>query len=677
MKGEEVMPWIQIYTPQLLGGSLGLSALVAAIPLFIIGICLAGLKMKAHKAGPLAAAAAIAIAIFVWGMPAKLAALSTLQGAAFGLFPVFYIVITTIFLYNITVKGGQFEIIRASLAGVTADRRLQALLIAFCFGAFIEGAAGFGTPVAIAGATLVGLGFRPLYAAGVCLVANTAPVAFGAIGIPVVALAGVMGYGDDGMMKLSTMVGRQLPFISVIIPFYVILIMVGWKKTVEVLPAIVTCGVSFAVCQWATASYLGPYLPDIISSLVAMVSLVLLLRVWHPKENWTFDHEPEITQREQHDYTVGEVFRAWSPYLALTIMVLLWGIPYIKASLDKSKVMVTVAGLDNMIVKKVSKPEDGLKKAEAVKSEIDRQLAAVIPSDPKLAALAAKLTELKGLEDQIIPVEQGLAGKGAILTDERNKAFDAIARKKGEIQKMAKELTTSAAPAAASGLPAIAHAGTAQAPVLAKDQFKALDKALGDQLPAKIAAKYNFNFMSAAGTAILIAAFMSALLCGVGLGDTFKILGKTLYDMRYPAITVASVLGLAYVMNAAGMTNCLGLVFTKTGHIFPFIAPFLGWLGVFLTGSDTSSNVLFGGLQKATAEQLGLSPILTGAANTSGGVMGKMISPQSLAVACAATGMVGEEGTLFRFTLKHSLFLTIVVGLIVYIQAYVLPWMIP
>jgi lactate permease len=624
--------------------------------------------MKAHKAGPLALGSAIAIAIFVWGMPAKLAALSTLQGAAFGLFPVFYIVVTTIFLYNITVKGGQFEIIRASLAGVTADRRLQALLIAFCFGAFIEGAAGFGTPVAIAGATLVGLGFRPLYAASVCLIANTAPVAFGAIGIPVVALAGVMGYGDPGMMKLSTMVGRQLPFISVIIPFYVIMIMVGWKKTVEVLPAIITCGVSFAVCQWATASYLGPYLPDIISSLVAMVALVLLLRVWHPKENWTFDHEPDIAQKEQHNYSAGQVFRAWSPYLALTIMVLLWGIPSIKASLDKSKVMVTVEGLHNSIVKKVSKPEDGLKKAEAVKIEIDKQLALLTPADPKLAALAVKLTELKGLEDQIIPVEQGLAGKGAVLTDERLKAFDAIAKKKGEIVKMAKELSTPAA---------LTTAAPVTAPAIAKDQFKPLDKVLGDQLPIKLAAMYAFNFMSAAGTAILIAAFLSALLCGVGFGDTFKILGKTLYDMRFPAITVASVLGLAYVMNAAGMTNCLGLVFTKTGHIFPFIAPFLGWLGVFLTGSDTSSNVLFGGLQKATAEQLGLNPILTGAANTSGGVMGKMISPQSLAVACAATGMVGEEGTLFRFTLKHSIFLTVIVGIIVYLQAYVFPWMIP
>jgi lactate permease len=649
------MPWIQTYTP--VSGSLGMSALFAAIPLVVIFVCLAVLKMKAHKAGPLAVASAIAIAIAVWGMPAKLAGLAFMQGAAFGLFPVFYIVITTLFLYNITVKGGQFEIIRASLAGVTADRRIQALLIAFCFGAFIEGAAGFGTPVAIAGATLVGLGFRPLYAAGVCLIANTAPVAFGAIGIPVVALAGVMGYGDDGMMKLSTMVGRQLPFISVFIPFYVIMIMVGWKKTIEVLPAIITCGVTFAVCQWATASYLGPYLPDIISSLAAMAALVLLLQVWSPKETYVFDHETASNGVEQHHYTAGEVFRAWAPYLALTVMVLLWGIPSIKAELDKSKVVITVAGLDNMIIKKVSKPEDGLKKIAKVNEEIDKQLAALSPTDPKQAELATKLKELKGLEVAFLPVETGLAGKGAVLTDERLKSCDLVSKNMTETRKLCAELVKTNA--------------------TMKDQFKPLDKAVADQLPIKLAAKYNFNFMSAAGTAILIAAFLSAMICGVGFSDVIKLGGKTLYDMRFPAVTVASVLGLAYVMNTSGMTNCLGLVFTKTGHLFPFLAPFLGWLGVFLTGSDTSSNVLFGGLQKATAEQLGLNPILTGAANTSGGVMGKMISPQSLAVATAACGMVGEEGTLFRFTFKHSIFLTAVVGVIVYLQAYFLQWMIP
>lgn len=648
------MPWIQTYTPA--AGSLGWSALIAAIPLIVIFICLAVLKMKAHKAALLAVASAIGIAVTIWGMPAKLAGLAFTQGAAFGLFPVFYIVLTTLFLYNITVKGGQFEIIRASLAGLTADRRIQALLIAFCFGAFIEGAAGFGTPVAIAGATLVGLGFRPLYAAGVCLVANTAPVAFGAIGIPIVALSAVMGYDDGGMMKLSRMVGHQLPFISVIIPFYVIMMMVGFKKTMEVLPAILVCGVTFALSQYVTASFVGPYLPDITASLAAMAALVLLLRVWQPKENYVFDHEVAAT-KEEHNYTGGQIFRAWAPYLFLTLMVLLWGIPSIKTTLDSSKVIIPITGLDNMIVKKVSTPDVGLQKISAVNGELDKLLTSLPKADEKLAKTVALLGELKTQETNMALVEQRLAGKGAILPEERFAAFQSIFKKSTELQELTK--------------------GLVKDKVVDKDQFKGITKALGDQLPTKIAAKYTFNFMSAAGTAILIASLLSALICGVGFGDVVKIAGKTLFDMRFPALTIASVLGLAYIMNASGMTNCLGLAFTKTGHWFPFIAPILGWLGVFLTGSDTSSNVLFGGLQKATAEQLGLNPILTGAANTSGGVMGKMISPQSLAVATAACGMVGEEGSLFRFTLKHSLFLTFLVCVIVYLQAYYLQWMIP
>ncbi|HBA87894.1 MAG TPA: L-lactate permease [Geobacter sp.] len=649
------MPWIQSYTP--VAGSLAMSALVAAIPLVVIFVCLAVFKMKAHKAGPLAVASAAAIAIFMWQMPVKLAGLATLHGAAFGLFPVFYIVVTTILLYNITVKGGQFEVIRASLAGLTGDRRLQALLIAFCFGAFIEGAAGFGTPVAIAGATLVGLGFRPFYAAGVCLIANTAPVAFGAIGIPVVALAGVMGYDDAGLMKLSTMVGRQLPFISVFIPFYVIMIMVGWKKTIEVLPAIVVCGVTFAVVQWATASYLGPYLPDVTASLATLAALVILLKFWQPPTVWTFDHEPDFAGKESHSYTGGEVFRAWAPYLVLTVMVLIWGIPSVKTSLDKSKVVIPVSGLDNAIAKKVSKPEDGIKKVADVKAEAAKQMVLLSPADPNQAKLAAGFAGLQALEDKLLAVEQALPGNAPVLTSERMAAFDAIEKLQKDLQKQEKELVT--------------------AKVVDKAQFKALDKAVADQLPAKIAAKFNFNFMSAAGTAILIAAIISALICGVGIADFFQVLGKTLYDMRFPAVTVASVVGLAFVMNASGMTTSMGISFTKAGAFFPFLSPFLGMLGVFLTGSDTSSNVLFGGLQKVTAEQLGINPLLTGAANTSGGVMGKMISPQSIAVACAATGLVGEEGNLFRFTLKHALFLTTVMGIIVTLQAYVFPWMIP
>jgi len=648
------MPWIQSYTP--IGGSLGMSALVAAVPLVVIFVCLAVLKMKAHKAALLAVASAFAIAVTIWGMPAKLTGLAFGQGAAFGLFPVFYIVLTTLFLYNITVKGGQFEIIRASLAGLTADRRIQALLIAFCFGAFIEGAAGFGTPVAIAGATLVGLGFRPLYAAGVCLVANTAPVAFGAIGIPIVALSAVMGYDDVGMMKLSKMVSHQLPFISIIIPFYVIVLIAGFKKAFEIMPAILVCGITFAVVQYLTASFVGPYLPDITASLSAMAALVLLLRVWQPKTNFVFDHE-EATIKEEHHYTGGQIFRAWTPYLFLTLMVLLWGIPSIKTMLDKSKVVIPITGLDNMIIKKVTTPEVGLQKIAVVTTEIDKLTATLPKADAKMAKAITVLGELKALEAGMATVEQQLAGKGAIMPEERFKAFEPIFKKSDELKKL--------------------NEGLVKDKLVEKDQFKALTKAIGDQLPTKIAAKYNFNFMSAAGTAILIAALLSALICGVGFGDVLKIAGKTLFDMRFPAVTIASVLGLAYIMNSSGMTNCLGLVFTKTGHWFPLLSPLLGWLGVFLTGSDTSSNVLFGGLQKATAEQLGIDPILTGAANTSGGVMGKMISPQSLAVATAACGMVGEEGTLFRFTLKHSLFLTFLICIIVYLQAYYFQWMIP
>lgn len=648
------MPWIQNYTP--IAGSLGMSALVAAVPLVVIFVCLAVVRMKAHLAGLLAVASAFAIAVTVWGMPAPLAGLAFGQGAAFGLFPVFYIVLTTLFLYNITVKGGQFEIIRASLAGLTADRRIQALLIAFCFGAFIEGAAGFGTPVAIAGATLVGLGFRPLYAAGVCLVANTAPVAFGAIGIPIVALSAVMGYDDVGLMNLSKAVGHQLPFLSVIIPFYVIVMMVGFKKAMEVMPAILVCGITFALTQFATASYLGPYLPDITASLAAMIGLVLLLRVWQPKENYVFDHEKQAT-KEEHNYTGGQIFRAWTPYLFLTLMVLLWGIPSIKTVLDTSKIVIPVTGLDNMIIKKVSTPDVGLQKIAAVNTEIDKLTAALPKTDEKVTKAVALLGELKTLQAGMATVEQRLVGKGAIMPEERFNAFEPIFKKADELKKLGD--------------------GLAKDKVVEKDTFKGLNKALTDQLPTKIAAKYNFNWMSAAGTAILFAALLSALVCGVSFGDVLKIAGKTLFDMRFPALTVASVLGLAYVMNASGMTNCLGLVFTKTGHWFPFIAPIIGWIGVFLTGSDTSSNVLFGGLQKATAEQLGLNPVLMGAANTSGGVMGKMISPQSLAVATAACGMVGKEGDLFRFTLKHSLFLTFLVCVIVYLQAYYLQWMIP
>jgi lactate permease len=546
------MPWTQAYCP--VGGNAVLSAAVAAIPLAVIFVCLAVLRMKAFKAGILALAAALAIAVAAWGMPVRLAALAAAQGAAFGLFPVLFIVLATLFLFNLTVQGSQFEVLRASLASVTPDRRLQALLIAFCFGAFIEGAAGFGAPVAIAGATLVGLGFRPFYAAAICLVANTAPVAFGSLGIPIVALGGVMGLSDADLMKLSSVVGHMLPIVSLIIPAYLVVIMSGFRRTIEVLPAVAVCGVVFAACQWSVASYLGPYLPDLIASLSAMAALVVLLRFWHPRTVFRFDHDAPV-ETEARAYPMSDVVRAWSPYLALTAIVLLWGVPPIKAVLNRTTVMVPVPGLDDAIAKPA-------------------------PTD-----------------------------------------------------------------------------STAR-PVLA------------------IPAKFKFDYLASGGSAVLIAAVFSAYACRLRPGQALRTLGRTVHDMRYPAVTFASMLALAYVMNSSGMTPCLGLLFTKAGHLFPLLSPVLGWIGVFLTGSDTSSNVLFGGLQKTAAEQLGINPLLTAAANTSGGVMGKMISPQSIAVACAATGMVGEEGSLFRFTLKHSLLLLFLICVITYLEAYSLTFMV-
>jgi lactate permease len=547
------MPWTQAYAP--VGGSVALSAAVAALPLAVVFICLAVLRMKAFKAAILALATALLISILEWGMPARLAGLAAAQGAAFGLFPVFFIVLASLFLFNITVKGGQFEIIRASLAMVTSDRRLQALLIAFCFGAFLEGAAGFGAPVAIAGAMLVGLGFRPFYAAGICLVANTAPVAFGTIGIPIVAMGGVMGLNDAGLLRLSAVVGHLLPIISLIIPAYLVLIVAGLRRTIEVLPAVVACGATFAICQWEVASRLGPYLPDLLSALAAMAVLILLLRFWRPASVFRFEHDAPL-QTGGHGYTRAQVLRAWSPYVVLTAIVLLWGAPPVKAVLNRATLMIPVAGLDGAIVR-------------------------------------------------VSPAAQGVAA------------------------------------------------------------------------PVPVPAKFKLDYLASAGSGVLIAAVISALICGLGGAETARIFGRTLRDMRHPAVTIASILALAYVMNASGMTTCLGLYSTRAGRMFPFISPILGWLGVFLTGSDTSSNVLFGGLQKTAAEQLGINPLLTAAANTSGGVMGKMISPQSLAVACAATGMVGDEGSLLRFTLKHSVVLLFLICVLTYLQAYSLSWMVP
>ncbi len=541
------MTWNQVYNPL---GNLGLSALVAAIPLFILLYMLGVRRAKGHYAAFVATFAALLLAIIVWGMPVGLAVSATLNGMAFGIFPIVYIVITAIWVYNMTVESGEFEIIKNSLACITDDRRLQALFIAFAFGSFIEGTAGFGTPVAITAAMLVGLGFEPVYAAGICLIANTAPVAFGAIGIPIVVAAGVTGLD---MMHISQIVGRQLPFLSGIVPLWLVVTMSGWKSAMEVLPAIIVAGLCFAVSQFVVSNFVGPYLPDIISAIVTIIGLGLLLRFWKPATIWRFSGVAP-TEQITCQYSSGSVIRAWLPYGILAIMVFLWGLEPVKALLKPLGTTFDWPLLHKLVIK--------------------------------------------------------------------------------------------------------------TAPIVAKD--------------TPYPAVFNVNIGSAAGTAIFIAGLLSVLaLPNYGYGKAFACLGRTIKTLKWAIATISMILGLAYIMNYSAMSSTLGLAFTATGALFPIFSPILGWLGVFLTGSDTSSNALFGSLQKTTAQQIGVDPNLMVAANSSGGVTGKMISPQSISVATAATGLVGEEGTIFRFTLKHSVAMVLVISVLTLLQAYVLKFMLP
>ena len=541
------MTWLQNYIPL---GNLGLSALVAAIPLFILLYMLGIRRAKGHHAAFFGTLAAVLLAILVWGMPVQHAAMATLNGMLFGLFPVVWIIITAIWVYNMSVESGEFEIIKNSLACITDDRRLQALFIAFAFGSFIEGTAGFGTPVAITAAMLVGLGFKPVYAAGICLIANTAPVAYGAIGIPIVVAAGVTGLD---MMNISAIVGRQLPFLSIIVPLWLVVTMSGWKSAIEVLPAIIVTGVCFAVSQFLVSNYIGPYLPDIIAAIVTIVGLGVFLMFWKPPTVWRFSGVAP-TEKITCRYARGEVIRAWVPYIILAIMVALWGMDSIKKLLGPLGTTFQWPLLHNLVI--------------------------------KAAPIVAK-----------------------------NTPFPAV---------------------------------------------------------------FNVNIGSAAGTAIFIAGFLSVLaIPNYGYGKAFACLGRTIKTLKWAICTISMILGLAWIMNYSGMSSTLGLAFTATGVLFPIFSPILGWLGVFLTGSDTSSNALFGSLQKTTAQQIGVDPALMVAANSSGGVCGKMISPQSISVATAATGLVGEEGTIFRFTLKHSILMVLVISVITLLQAYVFQWMLP
>ncbi|TWH48033.1 lactate permease [Sporomusa sp. KB1] len=551
------MTWIQDYNPL---GNIGLSALIAAIPLFILLYMLGIKRSKGHNAAFFGLLSAILTAIFVFKMPAALALSATLNGALVGIFPIIWIVITAIWVYNMTVESGEFEIIKNSLASITDDRRLQALFIAFAFGSFIEGTAGFGTPVAITAAMLVGLGFNPVYAAGICLVANTAPVAFGAIGIPVVVLGQVSGIEP---MTLSKIIGRQLPFLSFIVPLWVVVLMCGWKRAMEVLPAVLVAGICFAGTQFFTSNYISVYLPDITSAAVTIIGLLIFLKIWKPSKVWHFPDEiPSADGKVQLQYSIMEVLRAWGPYILLAILVFMWaddkffGFKNILVGWEKSLGLTSFAwpGLHNLVIK--------------------------------------------------------------------------------------------------------------TAPVVAKN--------------TPYAASYAINFLSAAGTAIFLSGILSLFIIpNYGPGRATSCFFKTIKMLIYPIFTIAMILGLAYIMNYSGMSSTLGLAFTATGSAYPFFAPFLGWLGVLLTGSDTSANALFGSMQKTAAQQIGIDPNLTVASNSSGGVCGKMISPQSISVATAATGLVGQESTIFRFALPSSIAMIILIGILTYLQSTVLHWMLP
>ena len=555
--------WTHNYEP--LGGSLALSAPVAALPILVLFLMLGVWRAPAWKAALAALATAFVVSLAVYGMPFGLAAIATVYGAAYGLFPIAWIVFASIMLYRLAVDTGKFEIIKDSVGSLTDDRRLQAMFIAFSFGAFIEGAAGFGAPVAVSGAMLAGLGFNPFYAAGICLLANTAPVAFGSIGIPVTTLASVTGLPE---LPLSAMVGRMCALVSIIIPGYLIVVMAGWARAVEVLPAIIACGVSFAGMQFYVSNYMGPQLTDILSSLTCIIVMVVVLKLWKPKNIMRLEGDkPASIEMSRH--SGGEIFTAWMPYLLLVGFVLAWGEPSIKV-------------------------------------QIDRLTHGLMPSFLPKAAAGLNGVEVWGLHNAITRVP----------------------------------------------------------PVTAA--------------PAPYAAIFTWNWLSASGTACFLATIVAALFLRVSPGQFAGIYVATFKQLKFALLTIASMLGLAYLMNYSGMTSTLGLALAATGGLFPFFSAVVGWMGVFLTGSDTSANALFGNLQVVTANALGLNPVLTASVNSAAGVMGKMISVQSIAVAVAATGMSSDdESRLFRFTIKHSVMLMIVMGFVAMAYAYVVPGWVP
>jgi len=558
--------WQHNYEP--LGDSLALSAPVAALPIVVLFLMLGVWRAPTWKAALSGLVTALLVAVAVYGMPVSLALVSTIYGAAYGLFPIAWIVFASIMLYRLAVDTGKFEIIKDSVGSLTDDRRLQAMFIAFSFGAFIEGAAGFGAPVAVSGAMLAGLGFNPFYAAGICLLANTAPVAFGSIGIPVTTLAAVTGLP---VMPLSAMVGRLCALVSIIIPGYLIVVMAGRARALEVLPAIVACGVSFAGMQFFVSNYMGPELTDILSSLTCIIVMVAVLKLWKPRNIMRLEGDTPVTTAKLK-HSGGEIVMAWVPYLMLVVFVLLWGESSIKPRINALG---------------------------------DSLLPATLPTVPASGLVATRLM-VPGLHNLIERIP----------------------------------------------------------PVVAQ--------------PAPYAALYELNWLSASGTACLFAILATAVVLRVRPARVVRIYVDTFKQLKLALLTIACMLALAYVMNYSGMTSTLGLALAATGVAFPFFSAVVGWMGVFLTGSDTSANALFGNLQVVTANALGLNPVLTASVNSAAGVMGKMISVQSIAVAVAATGMTADdESRLFRFTIRHSVALMLVMGVVAMVFAYVVPGLVP
>lgn len=550
--------WQQIYDPM---GNIWVSSAIALIPIIFFFLALAVFRMKGSVAGTITVVLALLVSLFAYQMPTMMALASLVYGFFYGLWPIAWIIIGAVFLYKVSVKTGQFDIIRSSILSITEDQRLQMLFVGFAFGTFLEGAAGFGAPVAITAALLVGLGFKPLYAAGLCLIVNTAPVAFGAMGIPIIVAGQVSGVET---MEISQMVGRQLPFMVPIVLFWIMAIMDGWRGVKETWPAVIVGGGSFALAQYLTSNFVGPELPDITASIASLVSLTILLKYWQPKHIFRFANEDDsmsenLAAQKQQKYSIAQIAKAWSPFAILTVMVTIWSVKPFKDLFTKD------GALHDLVI-------------------------------------SIKVPYLHQMIQKMPPVVAEV------------KDYDAI---------------------------------------------------------------YKFDWFSATGTAIIIAAIITIIFLKMKPKEAVVTFAETINELKIPIYSIGMVLAFAFIANYSGMSATLALALAHTGQAFTFFSPFLGWLGVFLTGSDTSANALFGALQATTAQQIGVPEVLLVAANTSGGVTGKMISPQSIAIACAAVGLVGKESDLFRFTVKHSITFTVMIGIIITLQAYVFPWMIP